>query len=241
MKRMHKARTVACGIALIALIACGAFFTVEGEALDGTDPFLPASDKTKDTASAFPEIDWEHWKSINRDIIGWVTIKATQIDCPIVQASVDCPTYYLSHDVRKNENGEGCAFLDAECAAQGLLSKNAVIFGHHLAKGRGFSAFADYSKESFANVHNEILLQTPDWQKTLRVAFVEITQGQSPTKVTSFEDEEQYRLWIRERYNASCVRLIDIDESMPSQTWTFCTCSYTTYKDERTLVYATEA
>lgn len=240
MSSTHKARKVICEIALIALIACGAFFTVEVNALDGTGPFLEATDDANDAANPFPEIDWEHWRSINADIIGWVTIKGTRIDCPIVQAAADDPAYYLSHDVRKNENGEGCAFLDAECSELGLLSKNAAIFGHHLTKGRGFSAFAEYSKESFADAHNEILLQTPDWQKTLKVIFVEITQGQSPTKVTSFEDEEQYRLWVRERYKASSVRLIDINESMPAQLWTFCTCSYTTYKDERTLVYATE-
>lgn len=43
----------------------------------------------------FPEVDWDYWKSVNPDVIGWVTVPGTNIDSPIVQAHSDDPEYYL--------------------------------------------------------------------------------------------------------------------------------------------------
>ncbi len=191
---------------------------------------------------AFPNIDWQYWKSVNKDIIGWISVKNTKINYPILQADESDPSYYLEHDIYGNANEEGCIFLDAECASEGLESKNSVVFGHHLIEGRGFSAFADYSDQSYASANDIILLQTPDWQKALKVLFVEVTRGDAQTKVTSFESDEQFRLWLKQRYEASCVKLEEKIQNVVSvqRIWTFCTCSYTTYENERTLVYAAE-
>lgn len=206
------------------------------------DSFLTGCDRGQDQAHSFPQIDWPYWQSVNKNIVGWLTIEGTKIDLPIVQAKKDDPTYYLHHNVFDRPDEEGCAFLDAECEDCGLLSKNSVIFGHNLIGGRGFAAFADYSDAEFAKSHQKIILQTPDWYKTLKVMFVEITQGNAKTKATSFENEEQFATWLTKRYENSCVKLDNSIEqgTMPSRIWTFCTCSYNIYEDERTLVYATE-
>lgn len=203
---------------------------------------LDANDEVHKNGCRYPEIDWEYWLAKNRDVIGWVTVEGTKINFPVIQAKKDCPTYYLHHDTFRDSNEEGCIFLDAECEDEGLLSKNSVIFGHNLNNERGFSAFADYSNMEFAKEHQGIMLQTPDWQKTLKVICVEITEGSAKTKTTSFEDEEQYRIWLRERYKKSCVKLDKGIENgeYPTRIWTFCTCSYNKYEDERTLVYACE-
>lgn len=190
--------------------------------------------------SPFPSVDWEKLKETNKDVIGWVSIPDTHMSMPIVQASTDDPTRYLTHDFFGNANAEGCAFLDAECIEAGLLSRNSVVFGHHLIGNRGFSPFADYSDESFARSHPTVLLQTPDWCKSLTVVFVEVTRGNARSKVTSFENDDQFRLWLKSRIDASCVKLVDCEELRPSNIWTFCTCSYSKFADERTLVYAIE-
>lgn len=250
MTKLHfcKIRGILFAISMVlALASTIGYFTYHFfKASNVTEPtiegFLAVSDKNDVGKPSYPQIDWPYWRSVNNNIIGWITIEGTRINHPIVQARENDPTFYLHHNVFDKSDEKGCAFLDAECESCGLLSKNSVIFGHNLIDGRGFAAFADYSNEGFAKSHQKIMLQTPDWQKTLKVMFVEITQGNAKTKLTSFENEERFAAWLHRRYENSCIKLDNSIEQgiVPSRIWTFCTCSYNIYEDERTLVYATE-
>lgn len=196
---------------------------------------------TQQDRSDFPSIDWERWEDLNPDIIGWLTVPGTSIDQPIVQAQASNDSFYLDHDIYGRSNEEGCAFLDAKCDRLGLLSRNSLIFGHHLTRNRGFSPFAGFVEKGYAEKHERILLQTQSWQKALKVVAVEVTRGDAPTKVTSFESDEQFIMWLEKRYEESTVKLGDQPAALsPERVWTFCTCSYSTYADERTLVYAIE-
>lgn len=246
--RSRKTRGVLFAISAFMAIASAigyiAYQVVRANEVMGlpTEGFLAVRDRSHDQTASFPQIDWSYWQSVNKNIVGWLTVEGTKIDYPIVQAQKKDPTYYLHHNVFYDSDEEGCAFLDAECEDCGLLSKNSVIFGHNLIDGRGFAAFADYSDAEFAKRHQKIMLQTPNWQKTLNVMFVEITQGSAKTKSTSFENEGQFATWLTRRYENSCVKLDNSIEqgTFPSRIWTFCTCSYNIYEDERTLVYAAE-
>lgn len=64
---------------------------------------VPGEQTIEDTPTAdgsgFPDVDWEAWRAINPDVIGWISIPGTPVDYPIVQAPADDPTYYLKHDV----------------------------------------------------------------------------------------------------------------------------------------------
>ena len=106
-------------------------------------------------SDGFPVVDWDYWKSINKDIIGWITIPGTSINSPILQAPSDDPTYYLKHDVYGNYNPHGAIYLDADCP-DGLLSKNAVIMGHHFGNdvtAAPFGTIASYIDKDFAKEH----------------------------------------------------------------------------------------
>ena len=245
MKRMVVIRRIIRASIILTLVAVLSTTYLNDERfaeLEFPKPLDIASQDTERPVSEFPNIDWQKWKEINSDIVGWITVNGTKIDYPILQAKSHAPDYYLSHDICRNRNNEGSIFLDAECEAEGLLSKNSVIFGHHLVNGKGFSAFAEYGNEGHAMANRNILLQTPEWKRKLEVIFIEITKGTSRTKVTSFEDDQQFLLWLNERLDASKVKLVNefTLETFPERIWTFCTCSYTSFDDERTLVYARE-
>ena len=183
----------------------------------------------------FPIIDWEYWESMNPEIVAWVTIPETSIDYAVVQAPSNNPTYYLSHDIYKNWNPFGCPYIDADCA--GLATMNIVIYGHNMGDGTSmFSELARYNDETFAREHPIILFQTRSERIVLEVSAVDVVNGYTATKRTGFDISSEFHLWYQERLAEADVVLVDVQR--PARVFTFVTCSYNYYSNERTLVYA---
>lgn len=192
-------------------------------------------------SDGFPVVDWDYWKGINPDIIGWITIPGTTINSPILQAPDDDPTYYLKHDVYRNYNPHGAIYLDADCK-DGLLSKNAVIMGHHFGydvESAPFGTIASYTDKGFAEEHATVYIQTPEWKRVYGVRFAQIVNGLEPTKRTLFTDEEDYRSWY-DSSRDSAAMVLDADTE-PEQTISLVTCSYNIWvQNERTVVVTSE-
>ena len=192
----------------------------------------------------FPSIDWDYWKSINSDVVGWITIPNTSVDFPIVQAHADDPTFYLLHDVYTNVNYTGAIYLDPDCEEQGGIdnSKNVVIFGHNMGLGDDtmFEPISHYMKLDFAQEHERILIQTPNKKMAVGAFGVENINGNKRIKQTEFSTEEVFQEYINVRYSQCDIQIKDCPLS-PAQIFTLCTCSYNfNPTNERTLVYASK-
>lgn len=246
-KEMHKGRARMARTAALATLvalavaatpaACPAPFPAslagsETNALEAKEPCGP---------DEFPHIDWGYWLGVNPDIVGWVSVPGTGIDHPIVQARPDVPEFYLSHGIDRGADARGCPFLDADCL-EGLDSTRCVVYGHNWNGREMFSDFARFSDAGFAEAHSVVLLQTPESRRRLSVRCVEVAKGADDTNVTSFRDAEEFRCWYQSRYAASRVRLdgAPAEAETPDNVYTFCTCSYSRWENERTLVYAAE-
>lgn len=192
-------------------------------------------------SDGFPVVDWDYWKGVNPAIIGWITIPGTTINLPILQAPADAPTYYLKHDVYGNYNPHGAIYLDADCP-DGLLSKNAVIMGHHFGndvEAAPFGTIASYTDKGFAERHATVYIQTPEWKKTYGVRFAEIVNGLEPTKRTTFSGEDDYRSWYDSSRDGAAMVLDGTTE--PDQTISLVTCSYNIWvQNERTVLVTSE-
>lgn len=188
--------------------------------------------------SEFPTVDWDYWKSVNGDVIGWITVPGTDINHPILQAHASDPDYYLHHDIYRNYNPLGAIYLDAECEAEGFDSPNAVILGHSLRIGGVITCFGNiqnYSDKSFASEHRTVLIQTPDKQMRYTVRFANIVKGWEPTKRTKFDGDADFRSWY-DSSRESAAMVLDAD-SEPSQVISLVSCSYNFWKqNERTVV-----
>lgn len=235
--RVLLAMAAALLAAAIALLAAWTDMTGRATTLTPSPAAAEAGQGATD-ADGFPEVDWGYWKSVNPDVVGWVTVPGTGIDYPILQAAADDPEFYLHHDVYGQWSVYGVPYLDADCAETGLLhSPNAVVFGHHMNDGSMFAAFADYSTDKgFATEHARILVQTPTERRAVECRFAQIVDGTSRAKRTSFASSAEHALWYGNQL-ASASTVLDAD-SRPSEVITFCTCSYNYFSNERTLVYA---
>lgn len=175
---------------------------------------------------------------MNADVIGWITVPGTDINHPILQAHADDPDYYLHHDIYRNYNPLGALYLDAECEAKGLQSKNAVILGHSLRLGGAITCFGNiqnYKDKGYASEHRTVLIQTPDSKMRYLVRFANIVKGWEPTKRTSFAGETDFRDWY-DSSRESAAMVLDADTE-PSQVISLVSCSYNYWKqNERTVV-----
>ena len=192
------------------------------------------TDTTIDRDDGFVTVDWDYWKRINPDIVGWVNIEGTSINHPIMRAPLDDPTFYLHHDIYRNYSVYGVPYLDTSDTQGDLLALNAIIYGHHMDDGSMFSDLASYSDETYAREHATVCLQTPAGKQRLRVAHACIIDGDTTEKRIRFSDEDAFRTWYEEQRSNACMVLDK--EHLPPYVVTFCTCSYHRFSNERTLV-----
>lgn len=242
-KRSGRAALALSLAAMLALVAlAGALVCTGMSARASVAIASPTASEPAEDDLGFPVVDWDEWTSTNPDVIGWLTVPGTDIDCPIVQAPAESPEHYLTHDAYGKVNYAGAAYLDAECIEEGLLGGyNAVVGGHNVNRGeaRMFADFASYSDIAYASSHRTILLQTPEEKLVLDVIAADVIDGTAAMKRTSFEDGAEFGAWLE-----NTVLGADMALSMPTedtqQVFTFATCSYNYWSNERTLVYAVE-
>lgn len=231
-----------CLVALIALLGTYFFMGTRAANLQKDPNGQAATEEAQEEGDAGADggIDWDYWKSVNPDVIGWIEVLGTDIDSPIVQAHADDPTYYLHHDVYGDRNVYGCPYLDAGCENQGGLSApNAVVFGHHMNDGSMFADFAKFSDEGYLTAHRTIYLYTPGATYALNAQAADVVPGWSEIKRTSFADGADFDGYVAERLQGCVANVSDGKQAATlTHMFTFVTCSYSRWQNERTLVYA---
>lgn len=102
----------------------------------------------------------------NPDIIGWLSIKDTNIDYPVMQTPED-EDYYLHRDFYGEDNRNGCLIMDTDstvgvgCKEQDYIggtspSTNLIIHGHTMKSGLMFGKLSLYEDEAYGKEHNII-------------------------------------------------------------------------------------
>lgn len=227
---------IAVGLAMLAAVAtAGTYLFIQREATF-KPPSPTASEYTVDS-DGYPGVDWEYWQSVNPHTIGWITVPGTRIDQPLVQEQPDNRSYYLDHDIYGNTSIWGSAYISADCFEEGLESTNVVVYAHNNGDGAMFGDFSDYTRSEYAADHDIILIQTPNWKKTLTVDFAEVTGGWETVKRTDFATVADYRSWYIER-RSNAVTILSDPSSGNAGNYSFVTCSYNRWDNERTIVYA---
>lgn len=94
----------------------------------------------------------------NSDMVGWIQIKGTNIDYPVMQTPAD-PNYYLKHDFEKNYTDYGCPFMQVNCDVQ-APSDNLILYGHNMKDGSMFADLAKYRSKDFWQAHKTVWFDT---------------------------------------------------------------------------------
>ena len=103
-------------------------------------------------------VDWEHLRSINSDIVGWLYCPDTVINYPVVQSSD--MSFYLNHGFDGNSNTAGTLFADYS-SVLGIEQSNYIIYGHNMKNESMFGTFKNYVNRSYYEEHPVMYYLTP--------------------------------------------------------------------------------
>ena len=226
----------------ILLIICIFIFCISTWKLYG---YSRSYKKAKDTYSKIAKenvkisknerkIDFKKLKSQNQDIAGWIYIRGTTIDYPIVQGKDN--EEYLHQDFNKKKSSSGTIFLDNNCKKD-FTSDNNIIYGHHMKNGMMFAQLLKFREKSFLKKHNEIMIFTPDRTIHLKVISAYAQKAQNKIPVT-FANDKQKKAYIK-KIESMSEQTIKTSRINDSHIYTFVTCSYEG-EDNRTYVHAAE-
>lgn len=170
---------------------------------------------------------------INKDYRGWITIKNTNIDYPIVQSEDN--SYYLNKDINKNYLPSGSIFLDFR--NQMFNDKNTVIYGHYMKNQTMFGQLKNYKKEDFFNENKVISISTPNGDNLQYEIFsVYVTNSKDDYIKTMFEDDLEYEGFINDIINKSTFKS-NTNITTKDKILTLSTCSYE-FENARMVVHA---
>ncbi len=164
-------------------------------------------------------------KEKNKDFYGWLGIKDTIIDYPVM-FTPDAPQKYL----RKNYDGEysraGTLFIDAACDPD-KLGTNIIIYGHNMHTGSMFHILPEYENEEFYKAHKYIEFDTTESVGTYEVIAAFKTRIGDDFDVYSFinpDDEEEYDDFIRKSKERTGYQTTE--STYGDDLITLSTCSY---------------
>lgn len=180
-------------------------------------------------------IDWNKLRKINPDIIGWIKIKDTQINYPIVKGTTN--QTYLHTDFKKKYSYGGCIFLDYHDHKDISKNQHSIIYGHHMRNGSMFADLTKFRKGNFAKKH-QIILYTPQKTYHLQVFSVYAKNADSEIPVT-FKDKNDKQVYIDRLLGRNCVSGIEKRADVTKNIFTFATCSYEG-RNYRTYVHCVE-
>ena len=132
------------------------------------------------------------------DYRGWIKIKNTNINYPIVQGQDN--SFYLHKDIDKNYLISGSIFMNY--LNNGFNDENTVLFGHHMRNGTMFAQLKKYKEKDFFYGNNDIDIELENG-KTLRyrVFSAYVTDAKDNYIKTNFDNKVQYKDFLEKIKN----------------------------------------
>ena len=137
------------------------------------------------------EVDFNELLAKNPDTVGWIQVKGTNINYPIVQTTDN--SYYLNHAFDKTSNDAGWVFMDYRNDAVNF-NQNTIIYAHSRLTGSMFGSLKNILNSSwYTNKNNHIIrLSTPTENTMWQVFSVYTIPKESYYITPSFNSNEAY-------------------------------------------------
>lgn len=193
-------RAVSICLALLMLVFAGYSildsYYIERAAFASWDlvQYRPINDRGETSAEQFNAI-----RSINSDVVGWITIFDTHIDYPVLQGPDNL--YYVNRDLHKEASISGSIYLQTENRSDFQDSFN-LLYGHHFDNGAMFGDVANYTDVNYLREHQYGQLITPQGVYRLKIFMCIETDAYDDSIYgrTNLENAENMTLYSAHKY-----------------------------------------
>ena len=143
-----------------------------------------------------PIVDFAALREINPNVIGWIILKGTPINYPVVQGTDN--EFYLHHLFDGRANPSGAIFVDSYNSSD-FTDPHTIIYGHHMRDGSMFAAIENYRDEGFFEENPWVFLLTPERNYVIKLFTGYLADtGMSSWEIV-FADDMEKATWIAER------------------------------------------
>ena len=141
------------------------------------------------------EVDFNELLKKNPDTVGWIEVKGTNINYPIVQTTNN--SYYLTHAFDKTKNEAGWVFMDYRNDAVNF-NQNTILYAHSRLTGSMFGSLKNILESSwYTNKNNHIIrLSTPTENTMWQVFSVYTIPKESYYITPNFNSNEAYQEFL---------------------------------------------
>ena len=179
------------------------------------------NDDSVPTTETVVQVDFEKLKQKNKDIIGWIYLKDTPINYPIVQSRDN--DYYLRRLIDGSYNRAGTIFADYRCSKT-FEDPNTIIYGHNMQNNTMFGTLMNYTEQSYYDEHKEIILLTEN--KSYKIELFAGFTTVSDSEIYNFPKTEKTNKELIEKAKRNSTFKSDVDVTENDKIITLSTCSY---------------
>ena len=210
--------------------------TTEPAVQETTPTTQPAISKPASGNSGYTGADLDACKTINSDFIGWLQIRGTKVDYPVVLTNdVD---YYLDHTFDRQENIIGCLFSLGK-SDYSTPSRNIAVYGHHMRRSRSTTMFQplhEYKSASFRNAHADITFDTLYGSRSYTVfAVINKRESDWDASAADFASDADYQAFL-DRVQDWSLYDTGVHVSTDDHILTLITCDRDYHSDDGQLV-----
>jgi len=165
---------------------------------------MPDDDYFKYIKMSLLEVDFQELLRKNSDTVGFINVRGTNINYPIVQTTDN--KYYLTHAFDKSANDAGWVFMDYRNDPVNF-NQNTIIYAHSRYNQTMFGSLKNILKSSwYTNKDNHIIRLSTPTENTMWQVFSVYTIAKESYYITpSFASEEEYGVFLNTLKNRSEV------------------------------------
>ncbi|MDO4552021.1 MAG: class B sortase [Bacillota bacterium] len=138
-------------------------------------------------------VDIEGLREENPEVLGWLLIKDTPVDYPLLQGEDN--SYYLNHTYNNAWNSLGSIFLDCR-AAPDLSDLHSIIYGHNTKNNSQFGSLRKLRDQSYYEEHSEFYVLLEDGYLTYAIFSVHRAHTLSEVFQTDSTVAEEHQAFL---------------------------------------------
>ena len=170
----------------------------------------------------FYDVDFTNLLEKNSDTVGFINVKGTNINYPIVQSSDN--EFYLNHDYDKTKNDAGWVYLDYRNNNQ-FIDFNTIIYGHGRLNKTVFGSLKNLLSKDWQNNKDNytMSISTPSMNFIYQIFSIYTIDSEGYYIQTEFDSVDDKKEWIN-TMNSRNTSIIDAAANENDRVITLSTC-----------------